>query len=48
MNTTKIITINGIIATADDLQALQKNIASGLDRVLFVRYGKKIINIITL
>lgn len=48
MITNKIITINGIIATFEDVSALQKNIANGLDKVLFVRYGEKIINIITL
>ena len=48
MNTKKIITINGILATFEDVATLQKNIASGLDKVLYVRYGKKIINIITL
>lgn len=48
MITNKIITINGILASFEDISALQKNIANGLDKILFIRYGKKIINIITL
>lgn len=48
MITNKIITINGIIASFEDISALQKNLANGLDKILFIRYGKKIINIITL
>ena len=48
MITNKIITINGIFASFEDISALQKNIANGLDKILFIRYGKKIINIITL
>ena len=48
MITNKIITINGILASFKDISALQKNLANGLDKILFIRYGKKIINIITL